>query len=68
MLKMRIVVSKAEVWLLIIYDGLLCFFECLYRNPFYLHKNSYVKFGKHVRLFPKTRTCFPGNIMMFLGY
>ncbi len=29
-------------------------------------KNTYVIYEKHVRLFGKTCTCFPENMMMFL--
>ena len=42
------------------------FFMCSYFPYKISGKNTYVIYEKHVRLFGKTCTCFPENMMMFL--
>lgn len=49
-----------------LYDGLLSIFSCSYFLRKISGKNTYVIYEKHVRLFGKTCTCFPENMMIFL--
>lgn len=46
---------------------LIVYFLCVLIFPYKISgKNTYVIYEKHVRLFGKTCTCFPENMMMFL--
>ena len=50
-----------------LYNELLLIRLIVYFFPYKISgKNTYVIYEKHLRLFGKTCTCFPENMMMFL--